>query len=233
MSTFLSNIFNFPSNSSRVHPIRTNSIPVVISHHEPSKDFLPQSSQSSQSPPRPPTPTLHPYCSVCYRDITKMRPEFCNKCQCKLLFCKQCIMRWVVTNHNSCPTCRKQIFAPKTTERIKHIHSIYAHNKVEPTETSVNNLVQFFENIEAKNRNINKLNRISKLCRTLLSSQPANFTNIPSSHNSLPPRSTLNRNNHQQQILNNARAQAESQPQRTQDNRTSPTNIVLPGSVPI
>ena len=96
--------------------------------------------------------TQQPVCSVCYNNITKMRPAFKNRCKCKHTFCKHCIMSWIVTKHNSCPTCRIKIFTQKSCERIQHIHAIYTRNAAKPTQQSINNLVQFFENIEHKRR---------------------------------------------------------------------------------
>lgn len=227
MSTFLVNMFKFPSNNRRVHPLRTNSSPAVIFRHDPSKDF-PKSANY-----RPPTPEPPPYCSVCYQNITKMRPKFGNRCQCKLLFCKQCIMRWVVTNHNTCPTCREQIFENGTTERIKHIHNIYSHNKVTPTETSINNLVQFFENIESKNKKSSRLNKLTKLCRTLFPNSSAPVSELRVTNSRVTQQIPRRRHPTIQQILNDARARVANQPNRMHDNRTSVTDIVLIGSMPI
>lgn len=118
----------------------------------------------SPKPSTTPPISVESVCSVCYNNITIMRPEFKNVCKCKITYCKHCILKWILTNSNSCPTCRKKLFSSSAVQQMKIIHKIYSRNNTTPTAQSINRLVQFYENIEHKRRN--PLFKIPKLSRS-------------------------------------------------------------------
>lgn len=130
----------------RISPDNSNRVPVSTPLSLPPINSVPTPQEFSALTTNP--PASQNVCTVCYNNISITRPKFTNRCQCKLTFCKQCIMRWLVSNHDNCPTCRKRIFTPNSIKHIKDIYKIFANNNTQSTSQTINRLVQFFENVE-------------------------------------------------------------------------------------
>ncbi len=152
MSSLIPLFFRNRGRSNRIHSSSTSSTSSTTqSRFRPS--IINLNLQSAQQLAPQSAPITNQVCIICYKDISAERKVYVNRCSCGLIYCKNCIFRWVMTNQNSCPTCRKQIFKPKTVQRIKHIYSIYTMNKTPITDKSITNLIQFFENVETQ-RNV-------------------------------------------------------------------------------
>lgn len=96
-----------------------------------------------------PSPSSPKMCTVCYVPIDNSAYIFNNRCRCTLTYCKPCIIRWVLTHKNTCPTCRQFIFRKRIVGHIRKLRSIYVKRSEHLSDSRVVKIVKFIDQLEA------------------------------------------------------------------------------------
>ena len=88
-------------------------------------------------------------CSICYEELQNHTMVSC----CQNIFCGNCIMKWLETNHNTCPLCR-QIIRPSDLAFIGDDKKEKEEEKKEEKKTKKQIVINIIQNCVRQNRKV-------------------------------------------------------------------------------